>query len=583
MNRILLIIYCLAALGWNASRVAAQQWTQQITLQPGWNAVFLEVQPSNNTSAAVFAGLPVAGVWTRAERASRVDYIQNASEAVFNEPAWLRWLPPERSEAFLNNLYTVQAQRAYLLKSTNVTPVIWSITGRPSLEQPVWEADAYNLRGLAVEPANPPTFLNYFRPSRAHYNTASAQLQKIYRLNSAGQWTPVAPNDLTKSGEAYWIYTQGASDYLAPLTPTVALGDGLAFGAELTQLELRLANRTANPMNALVRELNASGPGALTYYQFLTNAGGQWPNLSGTLVQTPAAGGVTRVRLAMRRTVAGSDAYVSVLEVRDGAGTRVLVPVSAAGGLAEVPATPLAQAQAHAGLWVGNATINAVSEAHAVNPTNPTPTKTEMNLRVLLHVDAHGQTRLLKDVIQMWRDGTFTNNANGDRVVAQPGRYVLLTDEALIGQFQGATVRDGVPVGRRLSTVGYDFVRLTSGNFLGVSGLFAAGQTLSATLTLPHDHPNNPFKHKYHPDHDNLNARFDGPTVEAYPVTRLVQWQFTAGPPVGNAAPDYGHDELGGNYSEVITGLHKNPIHLRGHFRLTRVARIADLNPSALP
>ena len=43
---------------------------------------------------------------------------------------------------------------------------------------------------------------------------------------------------------------------------------------------------------------------------------------------------------------------------------------------------------------------------------------------------------------------------------------------------------------------------------------------------------------------------------------------------------DYGFNELGGNYSEVITGLHKNPIHLSGNFRLTRVARIAELNPS---
>jgi hypothetical protein len=376
---------------------------------------------------------------------------------------------------------------------------------------------------------------------------------------------------------------QGASDYLAPLTPAVALGDGLEFGTELTELELRLANKSVTPMNALVRELNANGPGALSYYQFLTNSGGQWPNLTGTLVQTPAAGGEIRLRLAIRRQAFGSNDYSSVLELRDGAGTRVLLPVRASGGSADVPSSSLNQAKAHAGLWVGSATINAVSEAHATNPTIPTPTKSEMNLRVLLHVDANGQTRLLKEVIQMWRDGTYTNDGSGNLVVDKPGQYVLLTDDTLIGQFQGATLRDGESVGRRLSTVGYDFPRTSSSNFLSVVGFFAAGQTLTATLTLPHDHPNNPFQHKYHPDHDNLNARFDGPAVESYSVTRQVQWQLTSSPPSGATGPDYGYNELGGNYSEVITGLHKSPIHLTGDFQLTRVARIADLNPSPTP
>ena len=47
--------------------------------------------------------------------------------------------------------------------------------------------------------------------------------------------------------------------------------------------------------------------------------------------------------------------------------------------------------------------------------------------------------------------------------------------------------------------------------------------------------------------------------------------------------PDYGHNELGGNYSEIITGLHKNPIRVSGNFRLTRVSQIAELNPSPTP
>jgi hypothetical protein len=67
------------------SSASAQTHTQSFTLQPGWNAVYVEVEPADNSTDALFAGLPVASVWTPAERASSADFIQDPSEAVFNE------------------------------------------------------------------------------------------------------------------------------------------------------------------------------------------------------------------------------------------------------------------------------------------------------------------------------------------------------------------------------------------------------------------------------------------------------------------------------------------------------------------
>jgi len=565
---------------------SAQTITQTITLQPGWNAVWLEVQPTNNTASAVFGNLPVASVWSRAERVSSVDFIQNPSEASFNESGWLAWLPAWRTESFLNNLFAVHANRAYLVRCTNTTPVVWNILGRPALRQLDWVPDAFNLRGAPVDPAAPPTFLNFFRHSPAHYNSANSQLQKIYRLNNVlGQWQLVSPTDAVQSGAAYWIYSQGASDYLAPLTAEVETGDGLDFGDGLTELSLRLKNLTTTPANALLRDL-ASPASILAAYQFSPTLGGQWPTLPNPLAVAVASGLDTRLRLAARRQDLSGNSYASVVEIRDGAGTRLLVPVSvekftdvaAAGEVAAAGGTePLA------GLWVGTATINAVSEAHSANPTNPTPTKSEFNLRLMLHVDASGQTRLLKEVIQMWRNGTYTNDSSGNQVVDKPGQYVLLTDDTLLPMFSGATLRDGKSVGRRVSTIGYNFPSSPTNNFLNLAGSFAIGQSLTATLTLPHDHPTNPFKHKYHPDHDNLNAQFDGPAVESFTTTRAIRMEFAAAPPEGPAVPDFGYNEMGGVYRESITGIHKNPIHVRGTFRLSRVSQIAELNPSPTP
>ena len=101
------ILFSLAGLLIALPSARPQSITQSITLQPGWNAIWLEVQPENKATSAVFSNLPVASVWTRAERLSAVDFIQDPSEQVFNEAGWLGWFPPARPEAFLGNLFTV--------------------------------------------------------------------------------------------------------------------------------------------------------------------------------------------------------------------------------------------------------------------------------------------------------------------------------------------------------------------------------------------------------------------------------------------------------------------------------------------
>src|SRR5688572_9373267 len=61
----ILTIFCLLTL---LTVAHAQTTTQTIQLSNGWNAVWLEVAPTNNSSDAVFSTLPVSSVWTRAER-----------------------------------------------------------------------------------------------------------------------------------------------------------------------------------------------------------------------------------------------------------------------------------------------------------------------------------------------------------------------------------------------------------------------------------------------------------------------------------------------------------------------------------
>ena len=565
------------------SAASAQELSQSVTLLPGWNSVWVEVQPADNETATVFAGIPVESAWTWLEPETPAEFIQSVSEAAFSAAGWQRWFPPGRNEAVLNNLFRVQANRAYLIKLGGSSAVNWTLTGRPSLRRPTWTPDAFSLRGLPVDPATPVSFRNFLRPSAAHYDEEADRPEAVYRLNRLlGEWQAVGPTTPVTRGEAYWIFSRGASDFLAPLDATVEFGDGLDFGAEVDALELQLENGRGQPGNAILRHLVPGEDGVLSHYDFDPAAGGQWLPLPDPLGLPIAAGDEIPLRLAPRRQDMPTALQQGILEVRDGAGTLLRIPTSVESAApASAPAGAAgAEADPLAGLWVGVVALDGVSEAHSTNPSATTPTDTEFRMRVLLHVDAGGGIRLLKEVVQMWRPGTFSTGPDGVQVVEDPGRYVLVTDPALLPQFDGAAVRDGESVGRRLSSVAFDFAAPAGERHLALGGSFAIGQTVSGTLSIPSKHPTNPFLHRYHPDHDNQNVRFDGPAEEAYEVERQIAFDFLDAPPDGPAVPDFGYNAMGGNYRETITGIHKNPIHLAGTFRLTRISKIAELNPA---
>src|SRR5580765_2794861 len=81
--------------GFGVCHSLAQWTTQTITLNPGWNAVFLEVQPANDDCDVVFQGVPVESVWAWNRRFSSVQFIQDASKLVPGQPDWLTYLPTD--------------------------------------------------------------------------------------------------------------------------------------------------------------------------------------------------------------------------------------------------------------------------------------------------------------------------------------------------------------------------------------------------------------------------------------------------------------------------------------------------------
>jgi hypothetical protein len=596
-------------LAWSASACFGQWVTQSITLNPGWNAVFLEVQPANPDCDAVFSGVPVESVWAWNRRFSSVQFIQDASQLVPGQPDWLTYLPADQPARATRNLFAMQGARTYLVKlKTGAVATTWNIVGQPIVRAPDWLPNSYNFVGFNLGTGSTPTFQDFFSGSAAHAG------QPVYRLNASGLWTLVSSPSTTsmRAGEALWVFCKGASTFSGPVQVTLDQRDGLLYGRLLTEQTLRIKNNSSTTRTFSVQEVASQAPpsasfpvlaGAvpLSHYKVdATNSQFGWITLPAPLQKVNAQPGeewvlrlaVNRAQMAPFTPPATNNGvlYQSVLQITDNTGVRVRLSVSSE-GLQSYSATAAALgksglakdavlADPRAGLWVGSASITKVSQpANLTSPTNPLPVGAPLQFRLLVHVDNGGTVRLLQKVLEMFKNGTLkpdpTNPTN--YIVDQPGRYVLVTDDSLIPSFTGSTLRDSQPVGRRLSSSAFGFSSpiLVSGN-----GAFGAG-SFNCQVNLDYDDPVNPFKHKYHPDHDNLDARFQTKLpegVESFTVLRQIQLDFTSQDPDNLTIAGWGDNQLGGNYSEVITGLHNQPIYVSGTFRLARASGIGILN-----
>ena len=576
------LLLSLQALAWGA---AVPTVTQAISLNPGWNAVYLEVAPLSNSPAVVFKDLPSgSSVWAWTGKDDSVQFIQDPGEPQVNSPKWLA-IFASAAESNLNNLYAITANSAYLVHVAGNSPLTMNIEGRPTIRHKGWVPDSFNLSGFGFA-GSPPTFATFFAPSNSHRN------QAIYRLNNTtGAWQIVNNPATTamRSDEAFWIYCQSGSDYQGPLTVEADGSDGLDFGVGITILPLTLNNSSTIDRTVTVSQLGAANAVALAYRSYDATSGKILTTpLTGMPPVTVKAGSSSVITLAvMRKNFTGSAA--SVLELTDGQGARVRVPVTATSN----------SINGYPGLWSGTATLNKVSQltdlvkvgnASFVLPDNyeAKTTPASLNLNLILHQDKSGQVRLLKQAVIMYQDGT----RNPDGTPRTNGRYVALTKDSLIPNYSGVTQRDGSKVGRRLSAIGFDYSPSTDATFgtdfdntaLKCSGSIST--TVSCKLILDssasNTHPTNPFLHKYHPDHDNRGegANFANFKQEVNRITRDVKLVFDATPLTNptNPPPGWGVTVLGGTYTEQIRGLAKGPIKLQGNFTINLATDVDLLN-----
>ncbi len=554
--------------------------TQSLSLEPGWNAVWLEVEPRAADGRAmppeaVFKDAAISSVATYSPTRAPVEFVENPSKNSLNAEGWAIWYRTDPARRA--NLREIQGHRAYLVRSSAALTL--EITGEASFHVHRWQPDSYNLLGFGILDTHRPTFADFFGPA-----IHSHPVNRIFRLDpSRGNWVAVKPSDAMSPGAAYWIYAQGPSSYQGPFQLDFMGVGELAYGSDLKDQELLIFNGSGLPADFVMDRVNA--PNGLELIHLVRDPAALTETEDVPIVQFPigAAGPGQSVieTLRLRRAWTGNPEQRQLYRVSSTSlGTYFWLPASGVhpGLVPPGDETPNAPAQ---GLWVGDVILKNVSgrvpSDAAEAGTQADPVLAGPKARVILHVDAAGSVRLLKAVVFMRTRAL--DPADAEQVlVIHPGK---------IPYFEGIERRAGKRVGKRIETTFYDLPRevpppdslppdfdqsalreeylhalpLTG----GVGPGKRCGTSPSSPLTLDAWHRSNPFRHAFHPAH-----------ASGFRIEREMSFAFD--PPTSKAArtiPNYGEETLVGSFSETLKGLvrESEKILVAGRVVLRRVSR----------
>jgi hypothetical protein len=349
-------------------------------------------------------------------------------------------------------------------------------------------------------------------------------------------------------------------------------------------------------------------------------------NVSPIEVMTPTVAGMVPINLALsgvvelaageertlvlkaNRSTVGASGWRNLLLLDDGVTTyqvpasikrsAVLLTGKSVSKRRGVSAKNSSSAPNAPGLWLGRVSVNGVSPVNGYDTVKTTksfvnddgvatnvvevsyvakttmaaatPVSNPLEFNVLIHVDNEGNSKILQEVYLMQAPPA----ANGT-----PGSFVLISDRRSLANFQGTAMKGRERSGRRLSSMvlGLNGAARTNG-FLPMSGQFKAGNAVTVTVGMDSQSPLNPFYHKYHPDHDNLTADFKVYQEEAYGFARDITVALNADQ--DGAGAKNGSEVMKGTYTEVIRGLHRLPIQVKGQVEMVRVSTLGAINPT---
>ena len=496
---------------WLAGAARAVEADQTLKLNYGWNAVWLEVEPTDTSGGGLTSDQVFQSNDFLIDRvASPVGEIGTAEftsdpESLFNQGGWDVWAANPQSGETAN--IAVRANHAYLVHVSPKTgsaqdgsPAgVLTVQGEVVFYRPAWTKGEYNLVGFGVQGA--PSFASLMAGSGITVDGPLGAAANVQKLNSAtGAWEPIKGTDVVQSGQAYWInvpYTLSGKGWAGPVEIDFpgSISGSLGFGAGPGSLEVvNPADAGAAPVLMSSTELTfssleASGgpqhqvtltrlspldsdPGASDLQFFALQPVPmelKWQTQSVDFTAGWQAASVNSasslsVTVGVKRNWSSGVSqrehlYRLSVSLSGGSVCRYL-PVSAT--QADLPAAPgsTAPSSPFTGLWAGQIILNSVTSlGTAGSPVQATAS--ELPMQIFIHVDSAGQARLVPRSILMQ-----TKTASPDIAPTQ----VLVVDETRIPYLDGVQQRaDGTRVGLRLETVTFDLPRDLSAAHLSAS------------------------------------------------------------------------------------------------------------------
>lgn len=557
-----------------ATAAQAQWQSESYDLKGGWNSIYLHGDATHASPDELFASNPeVVEVWRWNSNPSQLQFTTSPMLPAPGTPEWNMWVRGGTA----NTLTQMSGQAGYLVKCNGTSANAYSVTipQRPLPPSAVWVRNGANFLGFPSfkNGANYPSFSQFF----ATFPAAIAANTKIFKYvgGDLGPANPIQVFSPTAEkldrNEAYWFSAEVVGDFYAPLDVSLSNSKGIDFGRSGSDIVARLYNRTAAVVTITLTGSSSAAvpvvPAGLPAVEgdvpltrrILDPATGIWTETPVSAQNTLQIGPQSSVEVHFgidRSQMTGSNGavYASLLKITDSSNlVDMVLPVRASVG-------------ALAGLWIGEASVTNVVSKVATSPGSTTARP--YPLRMLIHVDDDGTARLLSQVFL----GTL--DAVGDP------QGVCIKEIQLKQDLKASALRFSVahmPLDRVIEDLG-----------TGNSGNMSLGGTMVRTLSVDYREGTNPFVHLYHPDHDNKDARPDGSSIpkgngeESYTITRQFTFQFASTAPAGSNATGWGTQTIGGNYSEVLSGVHKEDIQLSGTFELRRVSEIGSITTTTV-
>ena len=428
-----------------ADALAEVTLAQTISIKRGWNAVYVEVAPTN-TLSEIFAGWPTdsVGLYDPAMFLATRQYSPTSETqgmAVSPIAMWHRDYP-EASEA-----QSLPAGTVCIFFNNNTNSSTLTLRGIPAAPRATWHVtdvkNPYNFLGLSLQTGttvNASAYLDGFGGIQS--------LSSVFRVAGNKSTSPpmlsgVYPSTELSDGEVLVAPSTIISDWSGVLF--VSPMDGLDFGTNDTKRVLQIRNDSATNRTASIDLVPAIGftrdlRPALHLRDTavaLTNAAWISPETSRLASKVLAPGETWKLEFGLDRSAFDDDIrgtpFGAVLRITDDGGAsklRVDVPIQgvASGKSSDRNAWP-------GGLWLAEAAFDEVY-FDGDRDAGYTPAGGTLKIRLPLHIDAEGNVRLLQRVVVAGAtaaDGTFAYTLYaGNAAVPATSRETMRISSAVL-------------------------------------------------------------------------------------------------------------------------------------------------------